>query len=186
MLEKPGMYQKNSYHYVNYLRICSRFNATLGVLRRTTLGGIYDPHTNIMQYPKTMQPTHARWEQIDDYSTQNSGLLTNGHTQDDEVAQKTIFTPVKPIYSKNYMIVDTVYESAPASHLGVPGPDGDAHDLGFNGLSSVPENIKAELPPECLEAFDEALAKERQWKNHWGTESQNTMRRAPVIDKGVV
>jgi chromatin structure-remodeling complex protein RSC7 len=140
-----------------------------------------------MQYPKTMQPTHARWEQIDDNAVKNLPSLTNGHNKDHEESKsQTIFTPVKPIYSKNFMIVDTVYESAPASNLGVPGPDGDAYDLGFNGLSSVPDDIKAELSPECLKAFEEALAKEKQWKNKWGTEAQSTLRRAPIIDKGVV
>jgi chromatin structure-remodeling complex protein RSC7 len=93
---------------------------------------------------------------------------------------------VKPIYSKNYMIVDTIYESAPGSTLGVPGPDGDDYDLGFNGLSSISDDIKAELPPECRKAFDDALEKEKQWKNKWGTESQFTHRKAPTIDKGVI
>ena len=163
----------------------SRFNAAIGAIRKTNLNGVYDPHTNVMQYPKSMQPTHARWEQINDHEEFDMKHLTNGHGEDNE-AIPTMFTPVKPIYSKNFMIVDTVYESAPASHLGVPGPDGDAHDLGFNGLSSISDDIKAELPPECLEAFEKALEKELEWKNRWGTEIENTLRKAPPIDKGVV
>jgi chromatin structure-remodeling complex protein RSC7 len=140
-----------------------------------------------MQYPKTMQPTHVRWEQIDDYEVEAKSKLTNGHKHDHEDDEAhSIFTPVKPIYSKNYMIVDTVYESAPGSNLGVPGPDGDDYDLGFNGLSSISDDIKAELPPECRKAFDEALKKETQWKNKWGTEGQFTHRKAPTIDKGVI
>jgi chromatin structure-remodeling complex protein RSC7 len=140
-----------------------------------------------MQYPKTMQPTHARWEQIDDNEVWAKAELNNGHTEDNEDGEeKSIFTPVKPIYSKNFMIVDTVYESAPAVNLGVPGPDGDTYDLGFNGLSSVPDDIKDELPPECRKAFDEALEKELQWKSKWGTETQFAHRRAPAIDKGMV
>jgi chromatin structure-remodeling complex protein RSC7 len=169
------------------LQLHSRFNASLGALRRNNLNGIYDPHTNNMQYPKIMQPTHARWEQIDDNEVQAKLRLTNGHTEDhDEGEEKSIFPPVKPIYSKNFMIVDTVYQSAPSVNLGVPGPDGDAYDLGFNGLSSVPEAIRVELPPECRKAFEDALEKEMQWKNKWGTEGQFAHRRAPVIDKGMV
>lgn len=84
------------------------------------------------------------------------------------------------------MIIDTVFESAPSTNYGVPGPDGDVHDLGFNGLSSVSDDIKAELPPECLKAFEEALEKETQWKNKWGTETSDTHRRPPIIDKGVI
>lgn len=163
----------------------SRFNAAIGAIRKTHLNGIYDPHTNAMQYPKSMQPTHARWEQIDDYAEVEPKTPAN---EDDEDNQTTpsMFTPVKPIYSRNFMIIDTVYESAPASNVGVPGPDGDVHDLGFNGLSSIPDDIKSELPPECLEAFEKALQKELEWKNRWNTESAETLRREPIIDKGVV
>jgi len=151
-------------------------------MRKKNLNGIYDPHTNAMQYPKIMQPTHARWEQINDNEVEPNST-TNGHTENGE---ETIFTPVKPIYSRNYMIVDTVYESAPSTNYGIPGPDGDTYDLGFNGLSSVSDDIKADLPPECLKAFEEALEKEMQWKNKWGSESTDTARKAPVIDKGVI
>jgi len=139
-----------------------------------------------MQYPKIMQPTHARWVQIDDNAAQDVKLLTNGYKDGHETTVATIFEPVKPVHSKNFMIVDTVYESAPASHLGVPGPDGDAHDLGFNGLSSVPDDVLAELPPECRKEFEKALQKEVEWKNRWGTEIENTLRKAPPVDKGVV
>ena len=131
-----------------------------------------------------MQPTHAKWVQIDDEAEAN-GQLTNGHTnEEDEVP--TMFTPVKPIYSRNYMIVDTAYETPQYSNLGVPGPDGDVYDMGFNGLSSISDDIKAELPPECLVAFEEALAKELEWKNKWGTEGTDAHRKAPTIDKGLI
>lgn len=165
--------------------ICSRFNASLGALRRKNLNGIYDPHTNIMQYPKTMQPTHAKWIQIDDNEVEaNSRLLKDGAEDDGDA--KSMFSPVKPIYSRNYMIVDTVYESAPSSSYGVPGPDGDIHDLGFNGLSSVSDDIKSELPRQCLAAFEKALENEMQWKTKWGTESSDSSRKAPAIDKGLI
>jgi len=134
-----------------------------------------------------MQPTHARWEQIDDNEVQANGDLANGYKKDHQGSEvQSIFAPVKPIYSRNYMIVDTVYESPPASNLGVSGPDGDAYDLGFNGLSSVSDEIKTELPPECLKAFEDALAKELQWKSNWGTESTDAGRRQPAIDKGLI
>ena len=183
-LEKPGTWKSSS--FCALLTSYSRFNATLGALRRSNLNGIYDVHTNAMHYPKIMQPTHARWEQIDDNEIEAKFRLINGHAESQDGEDKSIFTPVKPIYSKNFLIVDTVYESAPAVGLGVPGPDGDTYDLGFNGLSSVPEDIKDELPPECRQAFEEALNKEMQWKSKWGTESQFGHRIAPKIDKGMV
>lgn len=147
---------------------------------------MYDVHTNIMQYPKTMQPTHAKWVQINDKDVKANGQLTNGDTNDHVDEVPTMFTPVKPIYSRNYMIVDTAYETAPYSSLGNPGPDGDVHDIGFTGLSAISNDIKAELPPECLAAFEEALAKELEWKNKWGTEATDAHRKAPVIDKGLI
>lgn len=131
-----------------------------------------------------MQPTHAKWIQIDDEAEAN-GQLTSGHIHGED-EQPTIFTPVKPIYSRNYMIVDTAYETPQYSNLGVPGPDGNVHDMGFNGLSSISDDIKAELPPECLAAFEEALAKELEWKNKWGTEGTDAHRKAPIIDKGLI
>lgn len=171
--------------HIKILKLCSRFNATLGALRRQNLNGIYDPHTNVMHYPSIMQPTHARWEQIDDYEVEFEKSDNGVNSGADEHAN-TLFTPVKPIYSRNYMIIDTVCESAPSSNLGVPGPDGNAYDVGFNGLASVPDEIKAELPPECLKAFEETLAKEMEWKQRWKTEAADTNRRAPAIDKGLI
>jgi hypothetical protein len=102
-----------------------------------------------MQYPKIMQPTHARWEQIDDNEVKFKGATANDQNLGDD---QTIFPPVDPILSRNYMVVDTIYESAPASNLGVPGPDGGVYDIGFNGLSDISDDIKSDLPPECLKA----------------------------------
>lgn len=127
-----------------------------------------------------MQPTHARWEQIDDHE-----VSAKSSSQTDANEASTIFAPVPPIVSRNYMVVDTVFESAPRPNLGVPGPDGEFFDMGFNGLSAVSDDVKAELPPECLAAFEEALAAEKEWKNRWGSETTDGLRRAPKIDKGV-
>ena len=139
-----------------------------------------------MQYPKTMQPTHAKWVQINDDQTDSKKQLTNGHAHEQVDEAPSMFTVVKPIYSRNYMIVDTAYETPSYSNLGVPGPDGDIHDLGFKGLSSVAEVVKAELPSKCLAAFEEALAKEMEWKMNWNTEGTDAHRKAPIIDKGLI
>lgn len=68
-------------------------------LRRANLNGVYDTHTNMMFYPKIMQPTHARWEQVpppvDPAEAEQKQLangLPNGHhklpngTDDDQDA----------------------------------------------------------------------------------------------------
>jgi chromatin structure-remodeling complex protein RSC7 len=160
------------------------------------LNGIYDPHNNVMQYPAIMQPTHARWEiapdAADEATSGINGISLNAHTQDDEkfpasdAPAPSIFAPVKPIYARNFLIVDTMYENPSSSHLGVPGPDGGDYDLGFNGLAGIPDDIKNELPLECRQAFDKALNKEIEWKSRWGTEALDSKRKAPIIDKGLI
>lgn len=165
------------------LILSSQFNAALGAVRRANLGGIYDPHTNTMQYPKTMQPTHARWEQIDGHEVEARGNVSDDDRED---GTRSIFPPVKPIYSRNFMIIDTYYESPSTANPRVPGPDGDVYDLGFNGLSSISDDIRSELPPECLQAFNEALDKEMEWKGKWGSEGRDGHRKAPIIDKGTI
>jgi chromatin structure-remodeling complex protein RSC7 len=169
----------------------SRFNSTLTTARQKNLNGVYDPHTNRMQYPTTMQPTHARWEPApDDLSTMTSDIKTltfNSSSQPPSPSsKKTIFTPVAPVYSRNFCIVDTVYENPPASNLGIPGPDGAVMDIGFNGLEGVSQDIIDELPEDCRREFEKALEKERIWKGGWHTESRDGMRRGPIIDKGLI
>jgi chromatin structure-remodeling complex protein RSC7 len=149
-----------------------------------------------MQYPKTMQASHARWEKAPDLEADLTKAMLNGSLNDHEpdaedlpgpdAQAASIFTPVKPIHSRHFLVVDTLYENPMSSQLGVPGPDGDAHDIGFNGLASIPDDIRNELPAECRKAFDEALAKELNWKTKWGTESKDSMRKAPIIDKGLI
>jgi chromatin structure-remodeling complex protein RSC7 len=183
----------NSFIFLNLLLIFtySRFNSVLAVARKANLNGVYDPHTNMMQYPATMQPSHARWEVAPDFVDGTTNTTVNGDNAEDDEEHpdnysQSIFTPVKSVYKKNFLIVDTVYENPSYSHLGVPGPDGNTVDLGFNGLANISHDIRDELPPECRKAFDEALAKELDWKTRWGTEATDSMRKAPIIDKGFI
>ena len=170
------------------IRVFSRFNSTLTAARRQNLDGFYDPHTNIMQYPRIMQPTHARWEQIPAQSATSkalrpfsdgaNGALINGalnHDKDHEMEDddqereaETIFPPVRPLYARNFLIVDTHFVMPPGSHLGVPGPDGDIVDIERRGLADVADEVVAELPPDCLQAFAAAREEELAWKTGWG------------------
>jgi chromatin structure-remodeling complex protein RSC7 len=73
--------------------------------------------------------------------------------------------------------------------MGIPGPDGDVHDLGSNGLISTADSlhpefvgpeILAELPPECKEALVEAAAREWEWKSKWRSEAIDGQRTTPL------
>ncbi|SMR48089.1 unnamed protein product [Zymoseptoria tritici ST99CH_1E4] len=172
-----------------HAREASRFNTTLTSMRHANLDGVYDTNTNMMLFPKIMQPTHARWEQVQPESTsaeakQITNGLTNGHretngTHDpaaaDEAQESSIFSNVPPIISRNFTIVDTVYKAPPISAAGYPGPDGHVEDptSGPNGLSSVPDSLLDELPTDCRAAFEEARAAEVGWKRHWDTEAHS-------------
>lgn len=64
MLEKLGMKLSKRIQGRPAKIVSSRFNSVLANVRRENLEGVYDVHTNYIQYPKIMQPTHARWEAV--------------------------------------------------------------------------------------------------------------------------
>lgn len=202
--EARYVYQLSRPCEVELMSISSRSNSAMTELRRANLNGIYDTHTNMMFYPKIMQPTHAKWEQIpppippaEAEQKQLTNGLTNGHhppngtTTDDameveevpnpnsqEPSSPTLFSEVPQTISRNYAVIDTVYTSAPISNSGYPGPDGRIEDCasGTNGLSAIPDDLVAELPEDCRRAFEEAKARERGWKGQWGTEARSGLR----------
>lgn len=175
-------------------------------LRRLNENGVYDPNTNMMFYPKIMQPTHARWEQVpsEDLPAQRNppqlmNGLTNGHPLPNGTANAddhgdsmevedlprsqdqfapTIFSDVPAVISRNFTVVDTHFTAPPLSGIGYPGPDGHVADFasGPNGLSTVPDDVADELPEDCRRAFEEAKKTELAWKRQWGTEAQSGAR----------
>ncbi|BDD60668.1 hypothetical protein MPDQ_006612 [Monascus purpureus] len=210
---------------VEHAREASNFNSAILNVRRQNLQGIYDIHTNAIQYPKIMQPSHVRWERLPPPDPQTTAKLMKGmstlrltgddkdndsekqfpdhhdephdviptandDTQADEnVNHATVFSSVPPAFSRRFAIHDVYYESPPYSNMGIPGPDGDVHDLGSNGLISIanpmhPEfvgpDILAELPPECKEALVEAAAREWEWKTKWQNEATHGSRTSPL------
>ncbi|KAF2262645.1 hypothetical protein CC78DRAFT_545677 [Lojkania enalia] len=130
-----------------HARSANRFNSSLSTLRKANLQGIYDPHTNLMCYPKIMQSTHARWE---------------------EVAPSE--SDVPDIVRRKYVIVDSYVQSPPFAGLGIPGPDGDFCDVGINGLPNLEDEDIKQMTPEQREAFLQAKREEHDWKNQWKSE----------------
>ncbi|KAI9678878.1 MAG: hypothetical protein M1829_001862 [Trizodia sp. TS-e1964] len=183
---------------LEHAKEAGRFNSSLTVTRRQNNSGVYDPHTNFMQMPAIMQPTHVRWKQLLTSPTTSAGigksslpkiLLTNGtpyHAesaevdktgqQDSEASFDTIFPPIPPVYTRNFFIADIIFQPAPRSNLGIPGPGIVEEDFGHHGLLGVPDDVVAELPFDCLESFKEAREQELKWKMSWGTESEECAR----------
>ncbi|PKY04169.1 hypothetical protein P168DRAFT_290256 [Aspergillus campestris IBT 28561] len=226
---------------LEHAREASNFNTLISTARRQNLAGTYDIHTNSMQYPKTMQASHARWERLPppdprlstklmhDLSTLT---LTNGAGQtpketspfqqpeqgqqepEQQEQQEEDSNPTEPKepfqptdqptpappptpktkpsptpFSHRLAVHDVYYESPPYSNMGLPGPDGDVHDLGTNGVISVahPTNpefvgpeILEELPTDCKEALVEAAAREWEWKSRWRSETSDGTRTTPL------
>lgn len=170
----------------------SRFNTILARNRHQNLEGVYDTHTNVMQYPKIMQSTHAYWEQLStslgapktlwntpNYGRENAAQqnrLERENENDDMPFAETIFPNVAPIFTRNLLVTDTYFLAPPLSGLGFPGPDGEIFDIGPGGLIQVPENVVAELPNGCRQAFDAARAEEAKWKATWGGEIADAAR----------
>lgn len=188
MLEKPG----TACLYPTLLipiDLSSKFNSSLATARHYNMNGVYDVHTNVLQFPKTMQPTHARWEQVlppetldpDTVEIVNSSI---GPAYQDE-AIDTIFPPIPPVYTRNFMISDTYYSTPASSTFGYPGPDEDVLDLGHKGLNSITEDVIAALPEDCRKALTETRAKEREWKESWGNERDDGNRASLKITYNV-
>lgn len=138
-----------------------------------------------MHYPKSMQPTHAYWEQLSTTSgAQIVPRSSPGQESDKEndgegdvisppdmiFPQDTIFPSVPPALARNFFITDTYYLSPPRSGLGIPGPDEAVLDIDPEGLTHVREEVIAELPEDCRRAFDEARSQEAKWKATWDQE----------------
>lgn len=171
---------------LEHAREASRFNSMLTAMRRNNVNGIYEIHTNAMHYPASMQPTHARIEQVVD-------------NQPEESSGPTSFPPLNPAISRNFLVTDAYMETPPAgispASYDIPfrqsRPDRESYTQAdflapFQGLSSVPQEIRDLLPDDCREAFDKAVTREDEWHSKWGGEATSTSRREPVVDKAIV
>lgn len=111
-----------------------------------------------MCYPKTTQPTHARWERV-----------------------PATETDVPRIVAQKYLIVDHIFQKPPFAGLGVPGPDADYIDVGTNGLPQLADEDLAAMKPEERQVFDSIKAEEREWRSQWSGETTDGARCKPRI-----
>lgn len=165
-------------------------------MRRANLNGVFDIHTNLVQYPKVMQPTHVRWERLPPPDPRaasrlmkgmSSLSLTNGTARETEPHEPstepndttteqppTIFSSIPASLSNRFAIHDIHYESPPYSNMGIPGPDGDLNDLGPNGFITIanplqPEFMSADVLSELPAECREALLDAAASEYEWKT-----------------
>ncbi|KAJ3480223.1 hypothetical protein NLG97_g8120 [Lecanicillium saksenae] len=164
---------------LEHAREASTFNAGINAIRKLNNTGVYDIHTNVMQYPAYMQPTLARIEQISPDEEEATAAA----------AASSRFPVVPYKVARNFLVADT-YMDSPVGLQVAAGRDrsSDPADFlaGYDGLGAVSDEIKDLLPPECRAAFDGAVEKEAAWKKQWGTETEQGARRMPIIDKAIV
>lgn len=138
---------------LEHARDAARFNSVLRAARDENKEGVYDIHTNTMQFPLNLQPTHARWEEV----------MYEGDAEKDSVEDLSRnFTKLHAVYARNYRIHDLCLESAPESQMPQPGLG-----LAVPGLTDISPDILDELPADCRHAFEEAADKELAWRSKW-------------------
>ncbi|KAJ6020989.1 Chromatin-remodelling complex RSC SWI/SNF subunit Rsc7/Swp82 [Penicillium herquei] len=160
---------------LDHARAATSFNSRLSQMRKTNMGGVYEVHTNVMQYPQITQPTHVRYEHVPPPSidprenlmgglsslnlapgpatTEDAGSPSNNEssTIPSDTTQSTIFSPVPKSVSDNYMVQDIIFEAPPYSNMGIPGPAGDlAAYPRPNGLTSFGASHPEFMTPEIL------------------------------------
>ncbi|KAL8763756.1 MAG: hypothetical protein Q9184_000548 [Pyrenodesmia sp. 2 TL-2023] len=99
---------------------------------------------------------------------------TNQESPDRRVDSR--FSPIPPILERNFVVADTYYVSPPSAGFGLPGPDGDALDIGPPGFTATAQSVTATLPPECLMSLDSVRREAINWKNSWQGEDQDGAR----------
>ncbi|KAL8996280.1 MAG: hypothetical protein Q9169_004166 [Polycauliona sp. 2 TL-2023] len=153
---------------LEHAREASRFNSSIAAIRRRNLEGVYDAHTNVLQYPKIMQPTHAQWEEV------RSPTDPLADQPDQRIDSQ--FSRVSPILKRNFLVSDTYYVHPPISHVGNPGPDGDVLDIGPPGLLTTSGSVAAPMPVDCLKFLQSARSEAMEWKKIWAGEDRDGAR----------
>jgi len=140
---------------------CSNFNHLLSLERKTSLTGVYEPHTNLTFYPSNLQPSVAKWELISpDLPDNKSGGNPNSNRS---AIDFNLLTPAQTFNFKPMYKCDEK-EFLPLNDRG-------------SGLRDVPADVYSDLPSDIKRAIKERIEKEQEWENIWqGGEAAHGMR----------
>ena len=151
----------------------SRFNSQIGRQRRQNASGVYNVHTNYMQYPRHMQPTRVRWERVDAEHPASLDAQAN-KTHDNLLPPKrssTIFPPPPGHYAEKFLIADTYFRNPTSSAAVILSHEEAYLGTGPPTLSQVTDDVLVELPDACRHQVLEAIAQERGWQHEWSGEN---------------
>ncbi|KAI4287752.1 MAG: hypothetical protein L6R35_002990 [Caloplaca aegaea] len=155
---------------LEHAREASRFNSSITATRRSNLEGVYDAHTNVIHYPRAMQPTHARWEACDDSGGSSLERANEGRRVDPK------FPRIPSLLQRNFMISDTCYVGPPVTGFAMPGSDVDVLDFELPGSAPMSESVAVALPSECERALDTIRQEITRWKDLWHSEVRDGAR----------
>lgn len=194
-----------------HARSASAFNAQLAAERKRTMGGVYDAQTNMMCYPGITQPTHARWEAVsapppskkrkfEAMDGEFKALIPDSNTHEQpttngepsptqlqltsEESPSSIFPPLSKLITRNYLVVDTHFQTPPHASFPPPGPDAHLANNTLN-LPDLDAQDLADLPEDCRNAFLDAKRAEGEWRGMWGSEKRDGWRGVLRIGVGV-
>lgn len=199
---------------LEHAREAARFNAALATERRKTLNGVYDPHTNLVCYPRHMQPTHAKWERVPEpYSSptkptrpehdqingapSSSPSHTNGNIEnkaDTELQSIYRMPPPSSLVTRNFLVADSYYLTPPHATLPPPGPSPlvsklqqplDEYPLD-GGLPELDSEDLGSLDEESRTAYLKRRQLEEEWRSCWGNEEIDGSRAKLRIGVGVL
>ncbi|KAJ6141428.1 Chromatin structure-remodeling complex subunit rsc7 [Penicillium chermesinum] len=81
---------------LEHARAASAFNSKLAELRKATMNGTYDVHTNAIHYPRIMQPTHVRYERVSPPDSRSTAELMDDMSSLSIGSKGPHFTQVDP------------------------------------------------------------------------------------------
>ena len=164
----------------------SRFNASLTGSRQRIRQGVYDVHTNMLHFQKSMQPSHVQWMSVPPSKPFSNSRTpaerlagwptTNDAVHEESTENHTEFAATASVVARNFMVTDLYYHPPSNPSLGYPGSDAEIWDINPPGLSQVPREVLAELPNENLRAFHEKLQQELEWQGTWREETSDACR----------